>query len=149
LQNVFGCVDISVMVLVAIGASPCSQLQLFHFSDSMTTTRTKLAGGKRSSYFYQFSSVFFRFVFQHRNKLRPHVIQLIKRQVTLEWPKQVEINAFLEGYGLEENSFPHWESNLEPLLLLDAFDKLRWAIDCQPDRIPFFVNYAKQLKKRI
>jgi aminoglycoside phosphotransferase (APT) family kinase protein len=77
------------------------------------------------------------------------VIQLIKRQVTLEWPKQVEINAFLEGYGLEKNSFPHWESNLESLLLLDAFDKLRWAIDCQPDRIPFFVTYAKQLKKRI
>ncbi|KKI89450.1 hypothetical protein WQ54_26680 [Bacillus sp. SA1-12] len=54
-----------------------------------------------------------------------------------------EFQAFLEGYGITRSQFLSMEKDLHTLILLNAFDKLRWAIDCNPLCIPDFVKRAK------
>lgn len=77
--------------------------------------------------------------------LVPHatVIQLMEYQILglEEGPSIEEFKAFLDGYGISENDL----ADMRHLLLLKAFDKLRWAIDRSPDRIESYAAFAKQV----
>jgi aminoglycoside phosphotransferase (APT) family kinase protein len=46
--------------------------------------------------------------------------------------------AFLQGYGLSEEQFKEIKPTIDILLLLNATDKLRWAIDTNPGKIDYF-----------
>lgn len=73
----------------------------------------------------------------------PHgdIIQLMQCQILGEGPNIDEFKAFLDGYGLSEKDL----TDLKHLLLLRAFDKLRWAIDRSPNLIEPFAAFAKQV----
>ncbi|RAP77774.1 aminoglycoside phosphotransferase family protein [Paenibacillus montanisoli] len=73
----------------------------------------------------------------------PHedLIELLKCQMLGGSPDQEEFKAFLDGYGLGEEDL----AVTRHLMLLRAFDKLRWAIDRSPDQIEPFAAYAKQV----
>jgi len=58
-----------------------------------------------------------------------------------EGPNISEFKAFLDGYGLSDED----TDVMSPLLLLRAFDNLRWAIDRCPDRIEAYTAFAKQV----
>ncbi|SFD80009.1 Phosphotransferase enzyme family protein [Paenibacillus catalpae] len=57
-----------------------------------------------------------------------------------ESPNREEYKAFLDGYGISENDL----ADMRHLLLLKAFDTLRWAIDQCPDRVEAYAAFAKQ-----
>ncbi|MDQ0233257.1 phosphotransferase [Metabacillus malikii] len=59
---------------------------------------------------------------------------------TLDDRPNDEYEAFLKGYGLLETEI----ASLRPLLLLRAFDKLRWAIDKSPDLIVPYSTFARR-----
>ncbi|AOZ90837.1 phosphotransferase [Paenibacillus crassostreae] len=73
----------------------------------------------------------------------PHgeIIYLIQCQIQSGDPNNEEFKAFLDGYGISINDL----AEMRQLLLLRAFDKLRWAIDRSPDLIEPFAEYAKQV----
>jgi len=75
----------------------------------------------------------------------PHatVAQLIHYQILrLEESASVEeFKAFMDGYGISEKDLPETRH----LLLLRAFDNLRWAIDRSPDLIDPYAAFAKQV----
>lgn len=52
-----------------------------------------------------------------------------------------EFKAFMDGYGISEKDL----SEMRHLLLLRAFDNLRWAIDRSPDLIERYAAFAKQV----
>ena len=52
-----------------------------------------------------------------------------------------EFKAFMDGYGISEKDL----SETRHLLLLRAFDNLRWAIDRSPDLIEPYAEFAKQV----
>ncbi|WHZ56083.1 phosphotransferase [Metabacillus hrfriensis] len=81
--------------------------------------------------------------------IAPHwdVIQLM--QVNILNTNTNEFEAFLDGYGISQHDFKSMEYVLNTLLLLRAFDKLRWAIDCKPQSITYFTNYAKLILHRV
>ncbi|MCM3628457.1 aminoglycoside phosphotransferase family protein [Paenibacillus glycanilyticus] len=58
----------------------------------------------------------------------------------IEGPNIEEFHAFLDGYGLNKTDL----TAMWHLLLLKAFDTLRWAIDQCPDRIEAYAAFAKQ-----
>ncbi|MDP3696443.1 MAG: hypothetical protein Q8R55_00235 [Candidatus Taylorbacteria bacterium] len=59
-------------------------------------------------------------------------------------PNGAEIEAFLLGYGISQEEFNSMTPELNNLLLLKSFDKLRWAIDKNPPVIPEFTERAKR-----
>ncbi|WP_307544566.1 phosphotransferase family protein [Paenibacillus sp. V4I5] len=69
------------------------------------------------------------------------IIQVMQCQILGEGPNIDEFKAFLDGYGLSEKDL----TDLKHLLLLRAFDKLRWAIDRSPNLIEPFAAFAKQV----
>ncbi|MCR2822317.1 aminoglycoside phosphotransferase family protein [Lederbergia panacisoli] len=69
------------------------------------------------------------------------IIEMMKCQILGEAPNIEEFKAYLDGYGLKEKDL----SSMSALLLLRAFDKLRWAIDKSPDLIESFAAFAKQV----
>ncbi|MCH5584903.1 aminoglycoside phosphotransferase family protein [Shimazuella sp. AN120528] len=76
------------------------------------------------------------------------LIQLLKSQVDIGAPNTEQMHAFLQGYGITASDFQTMLPTLNTLLLLDACDKLRWAIDCKPECIPSFAEYAKKIWQR-
>ncbi len=52
--------------------------------------------------------------------------------------------AFLDGYELSLAEYHTMLPDLDSLALLRAFDKLRWALDRKPERVPPFVRVARQ-----
>ncbi|MBS4223654.1 phosphotransferase [Lederbergia citrea] len=76
------------------------------------------------------------------------LLQLLQCQIESDHPNTIELHAFLEGYGITQSDFNNMQQDLNELLLLRAFDKLRWAIDCHPPSIPDFIDYAKKVKAR-
>lgn len=60
-------------------------------------------------------------------------------------PSNDELQAFLEGYGISKSEFEELKPDLYSIMLLDAFDKLRWAIDRSPSDIEGFAKYAKSV----
>ncbi|MDO3412220.1 phosphotransferase [Saccharibacillus sp. CPCC 101409] len=72
----------------------------------------------------------------------PHgdLIQLIQTQARDGTPSEEEFLAFLDGYGLGEDI----QAETRELLLLAMFDKLRWAIDCNPGEIEGFARLVRE-----
>jgi aminoglycoside phosphotransferase (APT) family kinase protein len=75
----------------------------------------------------------------------PHgtVIQLMHYQILglEEAPNIEEFKAFIDGYGISVQDL----AEMRYLLLLRAFDNLRWAIDQSPDLIEPYTAFAKQV----
>ncbi|MDQ6422779.1 aminoglycoside phosphotransferase family protein [Paenibacillus sp. LHD-117] len=75
----------------------------------------------------------------------PHstVAQLMHYQILglEEGPSIEEFNVLMDGYGISEKDL----SETRHLLLLRAFDTLRWAIDQSPDLIDSYAAFAKQV----
>lgn len=75
----------------------------------------------------------------------PHatVAQLMHYQILgLEEGASVEeFQTFIDGYGISEKDLPE----MRHLLLLRAFDNLRWAIDRSPDLIEPYAAFAKKV----
>lgn len=58
-------------------------------------------------------------------------------------PSEEEFDSFLVGYSMSKEEFGALEDDLKSLLLLNRFDKLRWAIDKKLDKIEDYVEGAK------
>ncbi|QHW30903.1 aminoglycoside phosphotransferase family protein [Paenibacillus rhizovicinus] len=73
----------------------------------------------------------------------PHgeVLQVLQSQMLGEGPNREEFQAFIDGYGLNEEDL----AGMRPMQLLRAFDKLRWAIDRSPDLIEAYAAFAKRV----
>lgn len=80
----------------------------------------------------------------------PHhdLIEMLEMNMLENDPAQEEIRAFLDGYGISQIEFEQMMPELESLLLLRAFDKLRWAIDWKIETLSEYVNHAKSAVKR-
>jgi aminoglycoside phosphotransferase (APT) family kinase protein len=80
----------------------------------------------------------------------PHhdLIQMLKMNMLEGDPGGEEIRAFIDGYGISPTEFERMMPELESLLLLRAFDKLRWAIDCNVEELDGFVSHAREAVKR-
>ena len=74
----------------------------------------------------------------------PHgtVMQLMQsRMLGLEEGPDAEgFQAFLDGYGIGAEDL----ADMRPVLLLRAFDILRWAIDRSPDQIEAYAAFARK-----
>lgn len=53
-------------------------------------------------------------------------------------------DSFLVGYSMTKEEYSSIEEDIKARILLQRFDKLRWAIDKKPDRIE---EYAKEARK--
>ena len=80
----------------------------------------------------------------------PHhdLIQLMKERMTEGEPGEAEWRAFLDGYGISAAELERMMPELEALLLLRAFDKLRWALDRKVERLGDYVGHARQAAER-
>jgi len=80
----------------------------------------------------------------------PHhdLIQMLKMKMLENSPNNEEIQAFLDGYGIAQSEFEQMMPELERLLLLRAFDKLRWAIDWNSKELEGFISHARGAVKR-
>jgi aminoglycoside phosphotransferase (APT) family kinase protein len=80
----------------------------------------------------------------------PHhdLIQMLKMNMLENDPDDGEIHSFLEGYGISQSEFAQMLPTLESLLLLRAFDKLRWAIDCDIEGLESFITHARRAVER-
>ncbi|WP_145151561.1 aminoglycoside phosphotransferase family protein [Paenibacillus xylanexedens] len=77
------------------------------------------------------------------------IIQLLQCQLRGEGPDNEELKAFLEGYGTSVQEQEHELNQARYVLLLKAFDTLRWAIDRSPDQIEFYTTLAKQALEQV
>nr|WP_211175642.1 aminoglycoside phosphotransferase family protein [Paenibacillus sp. SZ31] len=77
------------------------------------------------------------------------IIQLMQCQLRGEGPDNEGMKAFLEGYGTSVQEQEHELNQARYVLLLKAFDTLRWAIDRSPDQIEFYTTLAKQALEQV
>lgn len=75
----------------------------------------------------------------------PHheLIELYRMNMREGDPDNAQIQAFLDGYGISPAEFKRMRPELETLLVLRAFDELRWAIECNPNQVEYFVSNAR------
>lgn len=80
----------------------------------------------------------------------PHhdLIQMLKMNMLKDDPDAEEIRAFLDGYGISPAELERMMPELESLLVLRAFDKLRWAIDWNIEELDRFVSHAREAVSR-
>jgi aminoglycoside phosphotransferase (APT) family kinase protein len=80
----------------------------------------------------------------------PHqdLIQMLKMNMLEGDPDGEEIRAFLDGYGISLAELERMMPELESLLVLRAFDKLRWAIDWNIEELDKFVSHAREAVNR-
>jgi len=81
----------------------------------------------------------------------PHhdLIQMLKMNMLENDPDDDgEIQSFLDGYGISQSEFAEMLPTLESLLLLRAFDKLRWAIDCRLEALESYIIHARRAVER-
>jgi aminoglycoside phosphotransferase (APT) family kinase protein len=76
----------------------------------------------------------------------PHhdLIQLMKEGMTEGEPGGGEFRAFLGGYGISAAELGRMRPELEALLLLRAFDKLRWALEWKAEPLGEYVGHARE-----
>ncbi|MGC5775056.1 phosphotransferase family protein [Paenibacillus pabuli] len=67
------------------------------------------------------------------------VIHLMRCQLRGEGPDTEELKAFSDGYGMSEEEL----DLARHVLLLKAFDTLRWAIDKRPEQVNDYAGSAK------
>lgn len=82
--------------------------------------------------------------------ITPHweIIQLLDGQTAVNISPALALQAFLDGYGLSADEFAAHQPILWVLRLLRALDKVRWALDCCPEKLPNFATAAQQLIQR-
>ena len=68
---------------------------------------------------------------------------MYKEMLQKEGIIEADVRAFYLGYGLNTQTFLEMESDIKKILLLDSFDKLRWAIDQKQDEIASYADWAK------
>lgn len=73
---------------------------------------------------------------------------MLKMNMLENDPDEADIGAFLEGSGISPSEFESMRPELESLLLLRAFDKLRWAIEWNTQQLASFVAHARQAVER-
>ena len=80
----------------------------------------------------------------------PHhdLIQMLKMNMLEGDPDDEEIRTFLDGYGILPTELERMMPELESLLVLRAFDKLRWAIDWNVGELDRFVSHAREAVSR-
>jgi aminoglycoside phosphotransferase (APT) family kinase protein len=80
----------------------------------------------------------------------PHhdLIQLMKMGMSEGDPDAGELLAFLEGYGMPPPEFERMMPELEGLLVLRAFDKLRWALEWNVEGLDDYVIHARAALSR-
>jgi aminoglycoside phosphotransferase (APT) family kinase protein len=80
----------------------------------------------------------------------PHhdLIQMLKMNMLEGDPDGDEIRAFLDGYGISPAELERMMPELESLLVLRAFDKLRWAIDRNVEELDGFVSHVREAASR-
>lgn len=80
----------------------------------------------------------------------PHhdLIELLKMNMLEGTPDDAELRAFLDGYGISPGEFARMLPELELLLTLRAFDKLRWALEWNREELESFVSHARQALDR-
>ena len=76
----------------------------------------------------------------------PHhdLIQMLKMNMLEGDPDSEQIMAFLGGYGISPAEYERMMPELESLLVLRAFDKLRWAIDWNVKGLEGYVSHARE-----
>lgn len=81
----------------------------------------------------------------------PHhdLIQLMKVNLQENNPDDSEIKEFFKGYGIAENQSKEMLSDLNILLILRAFDKLRWAIDRKITNLKDYIFHAREVVVRL
>jgi aminoglycoside phosphotransferase (APT) family kinase protein len=80
----------------------------------------------------------------------PHhdLIEMLKMNMSEGDPDGEDIRAFLEGYGISPAELERMRPELDGLLLLRAFDKLRWAIDWNVAGLEEYVSHAREAAGR-
>jgi aminoglycoside phosphotransferase (APT) family kinase protein len=80
----------------------------------------------------------------------PHhdLIQLIKMSMSEGDPDAEDFRAFLGGYGISPAELERMMPELESLLTLRAFDKLRWALDRRVEDLGDYVEHARAAARR-
>ncbi|HEX8179566.1 MAG TPA: aminoglycoside phosphotransferase family protein [Pyrinomonadaceae bacterium] len=80
----------------------------------------------------------------------PHhdLIQMLKMNMLEGDPGDEEMLAFLAGYGISPAEYERMMPELESLLVLRAFDKLRWAIEWNAAEVGRFVKHAREALHR-
>ena len=81
----------------------------------------------------------------------PHhdLIQILKMNMSEGDPDGEEILSFLGGYRISPAEYERMMPELDGLLVLRAFDKLRWAIEWNPEELDRFVRHARAAVGRI
>ncbi|HEX6185137.1 MAG TPA: aminoglycoside phosphotransferase family protein [Pyrinomonadaceae bacterium] len=80
----------------------------------------------------------------------PHhdLIQLLKMSMKEDDPDGEEFRSFLDGYGIGTDELERMMPELEALLLLRAFDKLRWALEWKAEPLAGYVGHAREAAQR-
>lgn len=80
----------------------------------------------------------------------PHhdLIELMMMSMTEGDPGGAEFGAFLDGYGISPGELGRMMPELEALLTLRAFDKLRWALDRRVEDLGDYVTHARAAARR-
>lgn len=81
----------------------------------------------------------------------PHhdLIEMLKMGMLEGEPDGGQLLAFLEGYGISPAEFGRMMPELEALLALRAFDKLRWALDRGVAELAEYVGHAREAAGRL
>ncbi|PYY30852.1 Neomycin-kanamycin phosphotransferase type V [Paenibacillus illinoisensis] len=69
------------------------------------------------------------------------IIHMIRCQIHGEGPNRIELEAFMESYGLNEYEL----DQMRHVMVLKTFDTLRWAIDQSPDEVDFYAGMARKV----
>ena len=59
-------------------------------------------------------------------------------------PDEKTLQTFLDGYGISKENFEQMKPDLHALKILNAVDKLRWALDKKPENFQDYVVQAKE-----
>lgn len=80
----------------------------------------------------------------------PHhdLIEMLKMNMREGDPGDEDILAFIDGYGISHAELERMMPELESLLLLRAFDKLRWALEWNVGALDKFVRHAREAARR-
>ncbi len=77
----------------------------------------------------------------------PHmeIVDLLQNQLSDDSPL---FDEFLGGYGMSREKYELIRPEIKALALLQAMDKLRWAVDKKPDQITEFAQIVQTILKR-
>ena len=63
--------------------------------------------------------------------------------------REAHLHSFVAGYGFSSDEFARVSAELDNLMLLKAFDLVRWAIDRKPERIAEKVDDARRVMQTL